>query len=174
MFFNLSNIDFSADQLNAFKFRILVLCPELSASDLVEQESSYECYRTFLLSKDGESIIFMMVDVALGGIPKIGILWDNGDYMLNYDKALSHMVEFFYDAQERRPTTNIAIQPAQQRSIQAEVSNSVAYQLRLEMARFRTAHYDDGYEPVFDEDVLRDRVQLIVEGVYNFDYIPDL
>lgn len=174
MFFNLSNIDFSADQLNALKFRILVLCPELSASDLVEQESSYECHRTFLLSKDGESVIFMMVDVALGGIPKIGILSDAGDYMLDYDKALSHMVEFFYDAQEGRPTTNIAIQSAQQRSIQAEVSACMEYQMREEMARIRTAHYDDGYEPVFDEDVLRDRVQLILKGVYNFDYIPDL
>ena len=125
-------------------------------------------------SKDGESVIFMMVDVALGGIPKIGILSDAGDYMLDYDKALSHMVEFFYDAQEGRPTTNIAIQSAQQRSIQAEVSACMEYQMREEMARIRTAHYDDGYEPVFDEDVLRDRVQLILKGVYNFDYIPDL
>ena len=51
MFVNLTQIPFTKEMLNSYKFRLLLLCPELTAQDLAEENDDYEGYRTFLFSK---------------------------------------------------------------------------------------------------------------------------
>lgn len=174
MFSNLTNQSFTEDQLNAFKFRIMVLCRWLEASALIEPNRGYEVFRVMLLSVHEDAVTFMVADVSSGGMPTIGVLSPTRDYLFSYGEVF----EYCYT---HKTITNIAISVERQAAIQTGLFHEVVWRERLAeqrdaISRNKFLHYEDTDPMQIDELHLYDSVafvmETILEAVYNFEYLP--
>lgn len=175
MFSNLTNQSFSEDQLNAFKFRIMVLCRWLEASSLIEPNRGYEVFRVMLLSVHEDAVTFMVADVSSGGMPTIGVLSPMQDYLFSYGEV------FEYCYTHKTLKTNIAISADRQPFIQRGLLLEVEWRERLAeqhdaISRNKFLHYEDTDPMQIDELHLYDSIdfvmETVLEAVYNFEYLP--
>jgi hypothetical protein len=150
MFVNLTQIPFTKEMLNSYKFRLLLLCPELTAQDLAEENDDYEGYRTFLFSKVKKEIFFVIVDLMAGNIPKICELSNNGDRLLNYEETKLFLTNQIVYRARNPKRLDINISPEHQKIIENGISEAVRKALLENMNFAKISHYEDTEEDNFE------------------------
>lgn len=167
MFFNLTHITFTENTLNAYKFRLLVLCPELTARDLTEDNDEYEGYRTFLFSKANDRFFFIVVNLMTGDIPRICVLSCKRDRLLNYEETKRFLIDHITGKAGKK--LNISISPDHQETIEQGVLDAVRKAMRQTAEPTFTPHYEHVEDSSFDFNMtLHADTRLFTRGIYNF------
>ena len=165
MFINLTHIPFAENTLNSYKFRVLVLCPELTAQDLIEENDEYESYRSFLFSKIKKTVFIIVINLMTGDIPRICELSNNGDRLLNYEETKRFLVNHIVCRTGKE--LNISISPEHQETIETGVRDAVRKARQLADVPISIPHYEHAEVPSFDFSINKD-TRLITRAAYNF------
>lgn len=168
MFINLTHISFTENTLNAYKFRVLALCPELTAQDLIEENDEYEGYRTFLFSKVKDKVFFIVVNLMIGDIPRICELSSKGDHLLNYEETKRFLIDHI--TCKAGKNLNISVSPEHQETIEIGVRDAVrkALQANTEWTNIsRSEEVEDISTDLSTRLCLN--TQLITKAIYNLE-----
>ena len=169
MFINLTHIPFAENTLNSYKFRVLALCPELTAQDLIEENDEYEGYRPFLFSKVKDKVFFIVVNLMIGDIPRICELSSKGDHLLNYEETKRFLIDHI--TCKAGKNLNISVSPEHQETIEIGVRDAVRKALQANTEWTNISRSED-VEDISNDLSLRlcMDTQLITKAIYNFEY----
>ena len=168
MFINLIHIPFAENTLNSYKFRVLALCPELTAQDLIEENDEYEGYRTFLFSKVKDKVFFIVVNLMTGDIPQICELSNKGDRLLNYEKMRKFLVN--HVASKTGSKLNLYVSPEHQETIENGVRDAVRKALHANTEWTNISNSKDVEDISTDLSTrLYMDTHLITKAIYNFE-----
>lgn len=169
MFINLTHISFTENTLNAYKFRVLALCPELTAQDLIEENDEYEGYRTFLFSKVKDIVLFIVVNLMIGDIPRICELSSKGDRLLNYGETKRFLIDHI--TCKTGKNLNISVSPEHQETIGNGVRDAVrkALQAKTEWTNISRSEEVEDISTNLSMRLCME-TQLITKAIYNFEH----